>query len=274
MSKMDAILPISCDDINRSKILFHSLNMFFETASLGTVYLIVPEAQPMEELLSQITLKFKTKVLTDAEVIPQREWRRYNKKKGWIKQQILKLVSAKYINTDFYICFDADIICIRPVCYSDIIMENRPIANIEPKSLHKKWWNRSRKILKAPKNENTQGLGVTPSILITKEVLNLIQHIENIYDRPFVEVLCSKKHWTEYTLYWAFLESLKKEDLYNHENIIYGESIWHSSTLNQSLFDTVFSEKNRGFFIICQSRTISDKEAYKLSKRILGEWSF
>lgn len=272
MSKIQAVLPIALRDINRSKILFQSLNTFFDPDSLDLILIIVPDLEPMQGMLSSFPVKFKTKLIAEKEIIPEEDWKKFNKKEGWIKQQILKIQAAKYITTDFYLCLDADIICIRDTDYSKLIKNNRPIANIELKSYHKKWWNNSNKILKIPKSTSKNGIGVTPSILITNEVLGLIKYLETIYKQPFVKTLCKKKGWTEYTLYWLYIEFRNNEDLYNHDDIMYGESIWHSSRITKTLFDTVFNQKNRGYFIVCESITISDEQAYEMSKRILGEW--
>ena len=273
MSKIQAVLPIALRDINRSKILFQSLNTFFDPDSLDLILIIVPELEPMKNMLSSFPVKIKTRLLTEEEIIPEEYWEKFNKKEGWVKQQILKIQAAKYITTDFYLCLDADIICIRDTDYSKLIKNNRPIANIELKSYHKKWWNKSQKVLKIPKSISKNGIGVTPSILITNEVLGLIKHLETIYKQPFVKTLCQKKKWTEYTLYWLYIEFCNNEDLYNHDDIMYGESIWHSSRITKTLIDTVFSQKNRGYFIVCESMTITDEQAYEMSKRFLGEWN-
>lgn len=272
MPKIQAVLPIALRDINRSKILFQSLNTFFDPDSLDLILIIVPELEPIESMLSSFPVKFTTKLLTEKELIPEGDWKGFLKKKGWVKQQILKIQAAKYTKTNFYLCLDADIICIRDTDYSKLIKNNKPIANIELKSYHKKWWNKSQKVLKTPKSNSKNGIGVTPSILITSEVLGLIKHLEMKYKQSFVKTLCQKKDWTEYTLYWLYIELCNNESLYVHDDTLYGESIWQSSIKTKTLFDTVFNKSNKGYFIVCQSTTVTDEQAYEMSKCFLGEW--
>ena len=273
MSKIQAVLPVSLKDINRSKILLQSLNTFFDPDSLDKILIIVPEIEPMKSMLSSFPLKFKTRLLIEKEIIPEKDWKKFNKKDGWIKQQILKIQAAKYITTDFYLCLDADIICFKDTDYSKLIKNNRPIANIELKSFHQKWWNKSHKVLKTPKTNSKNGIGVTPSILITNEVLGLIKHLEASYKQSFIKTLCQKKGWTEYTLYWLYLEFCTNKNLYKHDEILYGESIWQSSVKTKTLFDTVFRNENTGYFIVCQGTTVTDEQAYEMSKCFLGEWN-
>ena len=128
--------------------------------------------------------------------------------RGWIKQQILKLLFAEHVRAPFYITFDADVICCRPVSVDDLVIRGRAKASYQGKSVHPKWWQHSSAILKQPHKRDGIGHGVTPNIVSSKVVRRMIGHLGAMYGPGWIEHLCRNEGWTEYTLYSVFLENL------------------------------------------------------------------
>jgi len=48
---------------------------------------------------------------------------KFLKIQGWYLQQLIKLAIAEHIKTDFYLTLDADVICVKPVYFSDLVKD-------------------------------------------------------------------------------------------------------------------------------------------------------
>ena len=105
------------------------------------------------------------------------ELAKYPKMRGWRKQQIVKLAIAAKMQAKFYLTFDADAICLKPISAEKLIVDGKALLQYEQRAQHPKWWKASARILKMNANVGDPQLGmtVTPAILATDIVKGLMQ---------------------------------------------------------------------------------------------------
>ncbi len=278
--KISAIVPIASWDFDRALLLFRSLKKNFDPDSLDTLFIIFPEKEKMEIALKDLKIPFNTKVFSEKDIVPTDDYSIFSKQKGWYRQQIMKLIIAKHMNTEHYICLDSDVVCFKKTEFSDLVKEGKACVNIESKSYHNRWWVDSLKVLKYSNPETNIGMTSSTNIFITKEVLAIIDHVEKLYNKSFIKALFNwfwvnpkfaLRKWTEYKLYWLFIEHNKKTFLYNTECKIWGKSIWKNDDIIQleESFKNILNPENEGHFVIIQGNTISDDLAIKMAEKYL-----
>ncbi len=280
MKKISFVVPVAPWDITRSRLLFKSLNKFFNSEDIDKVYLTFPDKKRMINQLQELKLKFPVEVMTEEDLIPAADYNVFKKRKGWIRQQIVKMYISTLMKTEYYLCLDADVVCIKPAGYNDLIKDGKPGINFEPKSWHDEWWNASRKVLKIPDPGTSVGMSSSTNIFITEIVTDLIKYIENIYKKSFVRTLMNwwwtntykfKREWTEYKLYWSFVEYRKLTQQYDPDNKIWGQSVWkNTKEIDDKLFQKrVLNPHNEGYFSIIQSTRVSDELAARYASQYL-----
>jgi hypothetical protein len=279
MNKISFIVPIAPWDDTRSQLLFKSLNKYFLPEDIDMVYITFLDKEKMKRQLQELKLKFPFEVMTEEDLIPPKDYHVFKKRKGWIRQQIVKLYISTLVKTEYYLCLDADLICIKPTGFNDLIKNGKPGINIEPKAWHSDWWKASKKVLKIPDPGTTVGMSSSTNIFITGVALDLVKYIENIYKKSFTKVLMNwwwtntymfKREWTEYKLYWLFIEYKELTKRYDPDNKIWARSIWkNTKDINEELFKTIFSNQNDGYFSICQSTRIEYDLIAQYAKKYL-----
>lgn len=188
---------------------------FFKKSDISQFYIICPKSDIdiLKTALSEIDLPF---ILIDENNVCSYEGI------DWYKQQIIKLNMAGIIKTEYYLVLDSDIFLTKPFSYSDMFCSGKLKmssekfckGNISDFAVNPSWWESSCKVL----NYNITDLyerdlmSVTPQILITSIVKELIQRLINI-DRYWPKLICDNK-CTEFTLYYIHLLQTKKENLY------------------------------------------------------------
>ena len=280
MNKISAIVPVAPWDLNRSQLLFKSLKKFFDPGSLETLYITFPDRQKMKDILALLKLDFPVEVMTEEDLIPASDYSIFKKRKGWLRQQIVKMYISSRVKTEFYICLDADVLCFRQATYADLIKDDRPGMNLEPKTWHKYWWDASLKVLKMPDPGTSYGMSSSTNIFITAEVLSLMEYLEKIYGKSFIRTLLNwfwtntykfGREWTEYKLYWLYIELHQKSGLYDPRNKILGNSIWKSTkVVDEALFREIFDPLQEGYFTVCQSTRVKDDVIAHFSRQELG----
>ncbi len=59
---------------------------------------------------------------------------------GWRKQQLLKIAIANLVENEFYLTLDADVICLKPLDESKLIINGKALLQYEQRAQHPKWW--------------------------------------------------------------------------------------------------------------------------------------
>lgn len=232
---ISAVMPLcvrgsyDVDDLSRSEILLKTLTVFAEQELFSRFIVVVPDDE-----VSMVKARYGNKwdhlnlnVISETELVP--ELNAFEHVRGWRKQQIIKLAAPRIVDTKFYITFDADVICLKPLSYEQLIIDGKAIMQYEQRSLHPKWWRSSARILRmSPEVGDTNiGMSVTPAILSTALSLSVTNYLESIEKRNWVYALCSlhnprdpknwrlsrflKIKWTEYSLY--YLNAMRERKL-------------------------------------------------------------
>ena len=285
-------------DHGRLELLLRSLAKFFDLDAVETLLVATPNATTVRLLLSSIArrggssaldaLVAKADVVNDAELAPevaQREERGRNHVSGYTKQQIMKLAAAARVSTEYYLTLDADVLCVRPTGYDDLIRgpsatsSGRAVVNMTPLSRHRDWFKAADHLLGTSlghdRADDWPVMGVTPSLMHAASVRELGKALERRHPsaESWREVLATHDdgHWTgEYALYFTYLcrdgDYGRFDELYDRhaKEAMYlssGFSVWDAEGFaafdpRRAFGDAEEDEdKRRGYFIIVQSRS-------------------
>lgn len=230
--KLSALLPLcirgsyDIDDLGRTEILFKSLSVFSEKDLFNEILIVCPDNEV--DIVKEKCTKWKKlniRVISEEVLVP--ELKAYPNVRGWRKQQMVKLAAPRMLDCDFFVTFDADVICLKPITKELLLPKGKAILQYEMRSRHPKWWRSSSRILKMSTNIGNpeKGMTVTPAILSSDICLLTGKEIEKHWNGKgtWVDRLCQlhnpksitnwtpyrfrRAKWTEYSLY--YLCSLK-----------------------------------------------------------------
>jgi hypothetical protein len=143
---------------------------------------------------------------------------------GWVIQQILKLAAAEHVASQHYVTLDADIVCLRPFGVNDLVINGKAIVGVETAEVYRRLYTDSfaaeetgikerryeaaAALLKYERDQECRGryFSETPCGLHRSSVVELIRYVASASQRPWPETLAQMSGWTEYALYFQFLE--------------------------------------------------------------------
>jgi len=223
---ISAVLPLKAsgsydvNDLKRAHILFTSLQTFVEPGLISELFVIVPAAEV--ELVTKeyaVWQSLNIKVMAEDDLLP--EFKKYPKMRGWRKQQLLKIAIANLVENEFYLTLDADVICLKPLDESKLIIDGKALLQYEQRAQHPKWWKSSARILKMNPDVGPKELGMTVTPALMSRTLSkklMLELSPNKAGENWVDALCSlhdpanprnwwigrflKLKWTEYSLYY------------------------------------------------------------------------
>jgi hypothetical protein len=223
---ISAVLPLKAsgsydvNDLKRAHILFTSLQTFVAAGTISEIFVLVPAAEV--ELVQQEYACWQSlniKVMAEDDLLP--EFKKYPKMRGWRKQQLLKIAIANLVENEFYLTLDADVICLKPLDESKLIIDGKALLQYEQRAQHPKWWKSSARILNMSPDVGPKELGmtVTPALMSRTLSQKLMMELSpNKAGENWVDALCSlhdpanpknwwigrflKLKWTEYSLYY------------------------------------------------------------------------
>ena len=250
--RVDAVLPLTAADSERAAILFRSLDAFFEP--LRTCYVVAPDGD-VASVRARVP-RNRYEVVAESELVPEIGWFRTSARvraklhlagppfHGWFVQQLVKLAVAERVATPFYLTLDADVICVRPTRYRDLVVEGRALAQTSPPN-HPEWNDDAERVLGLPRSGRQWG--VTPALISTHAVCALARHLESRVPPhlrragrrvpgPMRDVVSSWRSflfrslpWTEYALYFTYLEQTGAFDRHHVHagfDAIYSDCVW------------------------------------------------
>jgi len=149
---------------------------------------------------------------------------------GWVIQQLLKLLAANRVRSSYYLTLDSDILCIKPVTCDRLFIDQRPITNVERPEDYLRLYTSSIALREYRVKQDrylcsarclgfdgdpnrSYFFGETPVILRTQVVRKLLSYLDERLFPSFQSKLLSSFGWTEYGLYFQFVE--KKEGIEN-----------------------------------------------------------
>lgn len=253
-------------NIGRCDILFESLRKFMAKGLISEFLIIIPPEEEAEirlhaEKWSDIPIRL---VCEDLYLEKFKEFSKWYEVRPWHRQQIIKLFCAELVKNDYFIVFDPDMFATRSFGFDDLILDGKALVQTEPKLDHQDWWESSAKVLMLPASLATPGLCVTPEILAKQACQELTAYISEKHQKTWYEVLLSMytTNWTEYTLYWSYLEARGKISEFHVTTPREGglkvhaeQNIWFKTDYDNFDFKHLFSNDQRGIFCTIQSNT-------------------
>lgn len=262
------------------EILFTSLKKFAARDLFERFYIIVPphDYDSVQTYLQQHD-DLPIELVNEVELVPTLEkYVGVETVGGWRIQQILKLAVAEIIQTPFYLTFDQDIFCTHPITEENLLPKGKALIQYESKTAHKHWWQSAAHHLNMKTKLEEDGIQVTPAILSTDATRGLIKelsteldwvdkllkpHLPNAYSR-FHPRFRNRHRWTEYTLYFLYLEKYKLIDTYHvaaqpnsdiEYTLLSDKAVWKKEGLSHWEPEAYFSDEDKSLFALVQSTT-------------------
>jgi Family of unknown function (DUF6492) len=222
--------PVELKNHGRVYNMLATFLRMFRQSDLHEFLIICPdhEVPLLQKLVALLTPDPRYQVLAESALCPDLvSMRRLSTRQfsGWYIQQLLKLAVAARITTPFYLTLDSDILCCRPFDYGDLVRDGRAVNGIEtiddynriytPEFARKEMAVKikrqigSERILGWQREplQRHRSFSETPVVMHTGQVQQLTSHLEQRYYIPWQTVLSQNLlTWTEYTLYFGFLE--------------------------------------------------------------------
>jgi hypothetical protein len=144
---------------------------------------------------------------------------------GWQIQQIIKLCFARVCKTDFYLTIDSDIVLIQATGLGDLFPDGtKALAGVETaddyRRLYKedfsaaetaakmRYYQASQQILGYDRPASRAGIfySETPVLLHKSSAVEMLNHLHRLHSDGIVAALSKHQSWTEYSLYFQYLE--------------------------------------------------------------------
>jgi hypothetical protein len=254
---IDAVLPLTLKDAPRADLLLESLALNF--TGLHRLWIVCPDSQQPElaKRVAQRHYPFELRVEPELNIVP--EFALKVRQSGWFRQQMIKLAIHERIESDLYLTLDADVVCARPVSADRLAGDGRGACFLIEGSAPDYWYERVEQVLRVRAPRRGIAHNVTPALLHREAVHELRKTIEsNIargnYSRgmrgvkqwwhikrsanqpafaPWRVFLMAARPWTEYALYYTFLETSGLFDKYHYytRECIYdvARSLWQAT---------------------------------------------
>jgi hypothetical protein len=292
-TSLDAVLPLALRDLERSRLLVESLSR--NLAGLGCLWVICPDpdVEQVRAVLGRETLPFTLRVEPERRIVP--EFTLDIRMSGWFRQQMIKLAVFEHLREGLYLTLDADVLCTRRVTVGELVGDGRGACVSFPDETFRYWYDRVEQVMRIRVPAGRGCHNVTPALLHTGGVRALKEAIESGLARgersrglrglkqlwwlrrtrglpqhaPWRVFLAAARPWTEYALYFSFLESSGLFDRFHRraERCIYDNelSLWHAEGKRVPVgWDPAPAFVGQGppWFLVAQSNTGITAEAY------------
>lgn len=279
---MDAVLPLTLRDVPRSHMLLRSLDR--SVRGLRRVLVVMPDAE-VASFRPCRHAHFELVVLSELQLLP--ELRRLDAVGGWYRQQLVKLAAADWVQSACYLTLDADVIATRSVCLDALCVGGRAPCYIDHADLHPRWYRAARALLDMRLPRAGISHNVTPCILQAEAVRGLCQHLTRRWQRRdfcaglrglkqrvawwraaaagggagrgWVQLLAASAPWSEYSLYYSFLEASGQFERHHHEarHALYEveRSVWFAEQFDSLQPQLLFAGDGPPYFVVVQSNT-------------------
>ena len=290
------------------KVMLPTFRKFLNIDDLHKFYIISPkkDLEIIEKRLSKEFPEFPYEYVDELELLPQLKTFPLHKvtvHPGWMIQIMTKLEIAKRMETEYYMTHETDLFLTKLFSYENMFNGGKLIGSyyddFDTPNCSTKWqWHLHATALVLPgieefylhpdnDNEITEDgvlkinkvLGVSPQFFITKEINNLLNHLEETWkdeiksigesigeDTNYLDLLlrCTNGHpntWVEYTLYMMWLYKTNTFEKYYSFDPPYISSgnLWGSSYKHGygekyfNEFDTHIMENPNHYFNLIQS---------------------
>lgn len=165
---------------------------------IANIYFIAPESEKLRKIAQEKNCKF----VLENTVLPV--FLNTNSRKGWIKQQYLKLNADTIGTNEHFLIIDADTILIRPQIF---VTKHKAVLNI----LHDYWFCRKKFVKAALGFDKFHNVDFTSHhMLMSKTKLKALkQHLQKLHGKSWQDALdtlnISEGSFSEYELYGNFV---------------------------------------------------------------------
>ena len=199
MSKIpiDVIIPVIEKDLDTLSLTIESLRANV-LQPIKNIYLIAPESEKLRQIAKEKQCVF---ILEDT-VLPV--FSKKTKRKGWLKQQYIKLNADTVGACEHFLVIDADTILIRPQVF---VLPGKEVLNI----LHDYWLSRKKMVKVALGYKKLHNVDFTSHhMLMSKlKLKELKHHLETLHKKSWQDALDSidipDGSFSEYELYGNFV---------------------------------------------------------------------
>jgi Family of unknown function (DUF6492) len=246
---VDIVLPLLARDLDR---FLHLQRPTFERhyADLGSTR-VIARPQELREVERATAALTGVTVVDERELIPELALARalrWAPRRDWYVQQLIKLAAVAAADSEFALVLDADVLAVRPVSDSDLVVEGRALRVAESLGTHPQWVADAAEALGVEPLDYSAS--VTPSVLAREGVQLLARHVESrLTPRRWpLRVaslvpgigsclstwrgrLLAALPWTEYQLYDTFLVRSGHFDRfhrYSTNPVLYDNSVWRA----------------------------------------------
>lgn len=257
---MDIVCPVIAKDFDRFKTLFRSLNKFCNDSF--KIYLVSDTGETPIKNKKIIPIK-------EAKLDRALSLRKF-KNRGWWKQQIVKLLSYKFCDSDQILSLDADCFAVKPFSFSEFLLHKKIKTKISSGGSWDNWYIGSASMLRLNLHSDwkQKRVGVTPFIFSRPILDGLWQYLTALYKYP-TSTLLDHTHilpddikssidgatWSEYCLYHVYAVNSGSWDSYHIDNSnfdLYGNCFWNKN--ESDTWDASRSFNNPNFyFSVAQS---------------------
>lgn len=276
MSSLDIVCPYIERDKERFEILWMSIEKFLKIPNYR-LFLVSPSGS--KPIKSSKIISIKEKDLDPS--LGDRKFDKY----GWWKQQIIKLQSFKFCQTETILSIDCDCFLTKNLYYKNITFKNKPIISLHSEGSWDNWYDGSKSILRLPFNfSKKQRIGVTPLFLSRSILKSLDQYLHIMYGKNKTSFLLANTNdryypsqiyknqsdtWSEYCLYHIYAEYtglINKYHYIDNNKIISKNNFWKESEADLWDPKESFSKFSDGMFTVAQS--VANKPASWVLEKI------
>jgi hypothetical protein len=266
---LSAVLPIKtvgshyAENLGRCDVLMASLRAFAAPDLLHKVYLICPDGERRRvESAARAWAGLPLEVRGEGDLQPFFD--RHPRTAGWWRQQLLKLNAARFVETEFFLTLDPDVLLCKPLGPADLLDGGRALVDFESRAAHPAWWRASAELLGADPRPDAPGMSVTPALLSREICLALHDELGRRHGVDWREALLRAlpARWTEYTLYWLAAEKLGLAERHHPSPAEVGprrlrspDSVWSKEQWARWRPERCFDPQAPGFFAVLQSNT-------------------
>jgi glycosyltransferase involved in cell wall biosynthesis len=279
---LHAVLPLAIrggkehEDLTRARTLVASLRAGFERSQILNLHIVgrSGELEQIREALAPFACDWlRLDIHDELDVFPELSGSTFN---GWVKQQLIKMSVPEWLDCDYWLTLDADVVCVRRFAIEDLLPGGRALARMIPTEnapLYQAWNAASAEVLGYATFDTRRTMDMTPALYSRAIMVGLHRELEKISGVSWRQTLLTSKTldyrlghlfagWTELALYQHFADHHGLwpwhhvvNGIHTDDRLMAEGSIWGEEQIANWSPDWAFSNERPGYFIVCGSHT-------------------
>jgi hypothetical protein len=228
---LEGILPTIGRDLERFKLLRETLQV--HAGDMQRCIVVVPD-QDMSAFRGVIGSDPFYDLRSERAVLGRKvpkylmHWQKRRPcRAGWYIQQIIKLQCVSQSTAEFCLTLDADLVAVRKIENAHLVRDGRAVDQVLDRGdEHDAWYRGSSRVLGPGMQRTGVEHPVTPTLMSPVACRQLIKHLAGrvrpVIERDWIGMLMNRVPWSEYTLYYTFLE---RKNLFDQFHVIVNEPL-------------------------------------------------